>query len=99
MVSTAANIEEKFCFYSVRSPIFALKLGNRVMKESVRILRFAIVGTSNALIAAIVIWLLMDVLDCNYLWSNVAGYVASLVNNFVCSKYWVFSARQGKFMQ
>ena len=47
------------------------------MKESVRILRFAIVSTFNALIAAIVIWLLMDVLDCNYLWSNVAGYVAS----------------------
>ena len=69
------------------------------MKESVRILRFAIVGTFNALIAAIVIWLLMDVLDCNYLWSNVAGYVASLINNFVWSKYWVFSARQGRFMQ
>ena len=69
------------------------------MKESVRILRFAIVGTSNALIAAVVIWLLMDVLDCNYLWSNVAGYVTSLVNNFVWSKYWVFSARQGNFMQ
>ena len=93
------NIKEKFRFYSVGSPIFALKLGNRVMKESVRILRFAIVGTSNALIAAVVIWLLMDVLDCNYLWSNVAGYVASLINNFVWSKYWVFSARQGKFMQ
>ena len=93
------NIKEKFRFYSVGSPIFALELGNREMKESVRILRFAIVGTSNALIAAVVIWLLMDVLDCNYLWSNVAGYVASLVNNFVWSKYWVFSARQGNFMQ
>ena len=29
------------------------------MKETTRILRFAIVGTSNALIAAVVIWLLM----------------------------------------
>ena len=52
------------------------------MKETTRILRFAIVGTSNALIAAVVIWLLMDVLGCNYLWSNVAGYVASIINNF-----------------
>ena len=41
----------------------------------------------------------MDVLGCNYLWSNVAGYVASIINNFVWSKYWVFSARQGRFMQ
>ncbi|MGM9796632.1 MAG: GtrA family protein [Parabacteroides sp.] len=69
------------------------------MRESVRILRFAIVGTSNALIAAVVIWLLMDVLGCNYLWSNVAGYAASLVNNFVWSKYWVFTARRSNFMQ
>ena len=52
------------------------------MKESVRILRFAIVGSSNALITALVIWILMDILDCNYLWSNMAGYVAALVNNF-----------------
>ena len=36
------------------------------MKESVRILRFAIVGSSNALITALVIWILMDILDCNY---------------------------------
>ena len=69
------------------------------MKESTRILRFALVGTSNALIAAVVICLLMDVLGCNYLWSNVAGYVASIINNFFWSKYWVFSARQGRFMQ
>ena len=61
------------------------------MKESVRILRFAIVGSSNALITALVIWILMDILDCNYLWSNMAGYVAALVNNFFWSKYWVFS--------
>lgn len=67
------------------------------MKESVRILRFAIVGSSNALITAIVIWVLMDILECNYLWSNVAGYVAALVNNFFWSKYWVFNSRESKF--
>ena len=33
------------------------------MKESVRILRFAIVGSSNALITALVIWILMDILE------------------------------------
>ena len=59
------------------------------MKESVRILRFAIVGSSNALITALVIWILM--------WSNMAGYVAALVNNFFWSKYWVFSSGKGNF--
>lgn len=52
------------------------------MKESVRIFRFIIVGTLNALITALVIWVLMKGVGCNYLWSNIAGYVAALVNNF-----------------
>ncbi len=67
------------------------------MKESVRVLRFVIVGSSNALITASVIWILMDILHCNYLWSNMAGYVAALMNNFIWSKYWVFSSRNGKY--
>lgn len=67
------------------------------MKESVRLLRFGLVGSLNALITAIVIWIGMDLLDCNYLWSNVAGYVAALINNFFWSKYWVFAAGKGNF--
>ena len=67
------------------------------MKESVRIFRFIIVGTLNALITALVIWVLMSGIGCNYLWSNIAGYVAALINNFCWSKYWIFSSRSGKF--
>lgn len=67
------------------------------MKESVRIFRFIIVGTLNALITALVIWVLMKGVGCNYLWSNIAGYVAALVKNFFWSKYWIFSSRSGKF--
>ncbi|RHJ91726.1 GtrA family protein [Parabacteroides bouchesdurhonensis] len=69
------------------------------MKESTRILRFAIVGTLNALITASIIWILMDLLDCNYLWSNVAGYIAALINNFFWCKYWVFSTGEGQFIK
>ena len=54
-------------------------------------------GTLNALITALVIWVLMKGVGCNYLWSNIAGYVAALVNNFFWSKYWIFSSRSGKF--
>lgn len=49
------------------------------------------------MITALVIWILMDILRCNYLWSNMAGYVAALVNNFFWSKYWVFSSGKGNF--
>ena len=93
-----ANLRKKVRFYFARTPIFAAELRNLTeMKESTRILRFAIVGTMNAAIAALVIWVLMDLLGCNYLWANMAGYAASLINNFLWSKYWVFASRQSHF--
>lgn len=67
------------------------------MKETVRVVRFMMIGSLNALITALVIWLLMDGLACNYLWSNGAGYAAALVNNFFWSKYWIFSSGEGRF--
>ncbi len=63
--------------------------------NSKQIVRFVIAGTLNAAIIAAVVWFLMDELGCNYLWSNVAGYTAALINNFFWSKYWVFSAGKG----
>ena len=64
-------------------------------RNSKQIFRFVVAGTLNAVIIAAVVWFLMDELGCNYLWSNVAGYSAALINNFFWSKYWVFSAGKG----
>ena len=69
------------------------------MKESVQIIRFMIVGTSNAVIAAGVIWLMMEVCGCDYRLSNIVGYIASLINNFFWSKYWIFNAPGHRFMR
>lgn len=69
------------------------------MENSQQVIRFILVGTSNALIAASVVWLMMDVLDFNYLASNITGYVAALLNNFLWSKFWVFSSGRGKYIQ
>lgn len=60
------------------------------MRESTRILRFAIIGTLNALITAISIWILMDMLDINYMLSNVTAYILAQTHNFVWCKYWIF---------
>lgn len=60
------------------------------MKESTRIFRFAIIGTLNALITAVVIWLMMDVCGANYLLSNIAAYLLAQTHNFIWSKYWIF---------
>ena len=60
------------------------------MKESTRIFRFALIGTMNALITAVTIWVMMDVIDANYLLSNVVAYVLAQTHNFVWCKYWIF---------
>ncbi len=65
------------------------------MKESVRIFRFIVIGSLNALITYVVIWIMMDLLHSGYIWSNIAGYIAALINNFIWSKYWIFSSSEG----
>lgn len=60
------------------------------MRESTRILRFAVIGTLNALITAVSIWILMDMLDVNYMLSNVTAYILAQTHNFVWCKYWIF---------
>ena len=47
------------------------------MKERVRILRFTIIGTLNALIAAFVVWLMMHIRKEDYMLANVTAYVVS----------------------
>lgn len=66
------------------------------MKESVRIFRFALIGTLNAIIMALTVWVMMDVLDVNYLLSNVVAYVVAQIHNFLWCKYWVFPTRDRK---
>ena len=60
------------------------------MKETTRVFRFAAIGTLNALITAVVIWLMMHIADLNYMISNVVAYIIAQTNNFVWSKYWIF---------
>lgn len=60
------------------------------MKESVRIFRFAVIGTLNALIAAATVWIMMDECGINYMLSNVTAYVLAQIHNFLWCKYWIF---------
>ena len=69
------------------------------MKNSRQLIRFIIIGTSNAIITALVVWLMMDILNFNYLASNITGYVAALLNNFFWSKFWVFSSGKGQYLR
>lgn len=60
------------------------------MKESVRIFRFTVVGTLNALITALVVWLMMHIHEQDYLLANVVAYIVAQIHNFIWSKYWIF---------
>lgn len=60
------------------------------MKESVRIIRFAIIGTLNALIAAFVVWLLMHIEGESYIIANICAYIVAQIHNFIWCKYWIF---------
>ena len=60
------------------------------MKETTRILRFAIIGTLNALITAATIGILMGMCGIHYLASNIAAYVIAQTHNFIWCKYWIF---------
>ena len=54
-------------------------------------MRFILVGTLNALITVLIVWLMMDKLGCNYIATNITAYVIAQINNFFWSKYWIFS--------
>lgn len=60
------------------------------MKETTRIIRFAVIGTLNALITAVTIGIMMGVLGIHYLASNVTAYVLAQTHNFIWCKYWIF---------
>lgn len=61
-----------------------------IVKETTRIIRFAVIGTLNALITAATIGIMMGVLGIHYLTSNVTAYVLAQTHNFIWCKYWIF---------
>lgn len=68
------------------------------MKESIRIFRFIIIGTMNALIMALVVWLMMESLsfEGDYLVANITVYVIAQIHNFIWCKYWIFPTEKRK---
>ena len=62
----------------------------KVVKESTRIFRFAVIGTLNALITAATVGIMMGVLGIHYLASNITAYVLAQTHNFIWCKYWIF---------
>ena len=62
------------------------------MKASVRLVRFATIGTLNYLITMLVIWIVMSYFSFkgNYIVANIMAYLIAQTHNFIWSKYWIF---------
>lgn len=62
------------------------------MRESVRIFRFVVIGTMNALIMALVVWLMMREMsfEGDYMVANITAYIVAQIHNFIWCKYWIF---------
>lgn len=58
-------------------------------------IKYGVVGVSNTLITAIVIWIMMKVLGFSDVVSNITGYVAGVLNSFIWNKQWTFQSSAG----
>ena len=62
------------------------------MKASVRLVRFATIGTLNYLITMLVIWIVISYFSFKrkYIVANIMAYLIAQTHNFIWSKYWIF---------
>ncbi len=54
--------------------------------------KYGIIGVSNTLITAIVIWVLLKQVNALDWIANFVGYVAGILNSFVWNRKWTFSS-------
>lgn len=53
-------------------------------------IKYGVVGVGNTLITAAVIWVMMKLLGCSDIVSNIVGYAAGILNSFFWNKQWTF---------
>lgn len=59
----------------------------------IQFVKFAIVGVSNTLLTALVIYVALKLLNCSDFLSNIAGYTAGLANSFIWNRKWTFASK------
>lgn len=61
----------------------------------VQFVKYCMVGVLNTLVTFGVIYICKSFLGLNLYLSNALGYVAGVVNSFLCNKQWVFRSKRG----
>lgn len=58
-----------------------------------QLIKFSLVGLLNTLITLSTIFILINVLNLNYIISNIIGYVLGFTNSFILNKKWTFKSK------
>ncbi|MDN4754911.1 GtrA family protein [Porphyromonadaceae bacterium W3.11] len=66
--------------------------GNRTHNLLKQLIKYGLVGVVNTLITFIVIYVLQEMLDVSPGISNIAGYIAGLLNSFLMNSKWTFDS-------
>jgi len=59
--------------------------------------RFAVVGCSNTAVDFIVFTILRAIFNVNYLYCQVAAFIAGIMNSFILNKTWTFESKTSRF--
>lgn len=59
----------------------------------IQFVKYCMVGVLNTLVTMGVIYLCKSFLGMNLYVSNILGYVAGVINSFLCNKTWVFHSK------
>ena len=62
-------------------------------KSLIQFIKFGIVGVSNTLLTAGVIWIFLKVFLCSDYLSNLIGYIIGLINSFIWNRNWTFESK------
>ena len=56
----------------------------------IQVVKYSIVGVFNVIIGLGIIYFAYNVLEINYILSNIIGYSCGLINSFIWNKKWTF---------
>ena len=56
----------------------------------IQFVKYGVVGISNTLLTAAIIWIMMKVCHSSDYVSNIIGYIVGLINSFIWNRRWTF---------
>lgn len=65
----------------------------KINKSILQMVKYGIVGVSNTLLTAIVIWIMLKKLNTSDYVANISGYIVGLTNSFIWNRKWTFQSK------